>query len=32
MVVMPAQFALLAEAMDGRRTMTPWPPQQPALV
>jgi len=32
MVLTPAQFALLAEAMDWRRTVAPPLPQQPALL
>ena len=32
MTLTPAQFSLLAEAMDWRRTITPPPPSQPALV
>ena len=31
-VLTPAQFALLAEAMDWRRTVAPPLPQQPMLV
>jgi transposase len=32
MILTPAQFALLVEAMDWRRTIAPPPPVQPMLV
>ena len=32
MMLTPAQFALLIEAMDWRRTIAPPPPPQPMLV